>query len=84
MLRTLDFPRVQTANARLIGIVVFALLTVIGARVTVEIGAVPITLQTLTVVLAGLILGARDGAISQLLYLGMLLINLPVDARMLG
>lgn len=84
MLRTLDFPLIQTPSARLIGIVIFALLTVIGARVTVEIGAVPITLQTLAVVLAGLILGARDGAISQLLYLGMLVINLPVDARLLG
>jgi biotin transport system substrate-specific component len=84
MLRTLDFPRIQTPSARLIGIGVFALLTVIAARVTVEIGAVPITLQTLTVVLSGLILGARDGALSQLIYLGMIALNLPVDARMLG
>jgi biotin transport system substrate-specific component len=45
---------------------------------------VPFTLQTLAVVLAGLILGARDGALSQLAYLALIAVNIPVDARGLG
>ena len=48
-----------------------ALLTVLGAQIAIQVppSPVPITGQTLAVVLAGGALGARRGASSQLLYL---------------
>lgn len=70
---------------RLVGIVSFTLLTVVSARMSAEIGTpVPFTLQVLAILLAGLVLGSRDGAISQLGYIGLIAMNLPVDTRMLG
>lgn len=70
---------------RVIAILGFTVLTAISARVTVEIGTpVPFTLQVLVVLLAGMVLGARDGALSQLAYLALIAINLPYDARGLG
>jgi biotin transport system substrate-specific component len=84
MLRTLPQTRDTTQVQRLAAIALFTLLTAVSARATIEIGPVPITLQVLTVLLAGLVLGARDGALSQLAYVAMVAINLPVDARMVG
>lgn len=84
MLRTL--PRTQAFNlpARLVAVAVFTLLTVISARLRIELVPVPFTLQPLVVILAGLVLGARDGALSQLGYLGLIALNLPVDTNMVG
>ncbi|MCC7322039.1 MAG: biotin transporter BioY [Rubellimicrobium sp.] len=42
---------------------------------------VPITLQTLGVMLAGTVLGARGGALAVLLYLGLIAIGLPIAAN---
>jgi biotin transport system substrate-specific component len=86
MLHTLSHSNTRTRiGVRLAGVGLFTLLTVLSARVTLEIGTpVPVTLQTLVVMLAGLVLGSRDGAASQAAYLGLLLLNLPVDARMTG
>lgn len=47
----------------------FACLTAACAQVSFWIGMVPITGQTLGVILAGLFLGSRRGALSQLSYL---------------
>jgi len=52
-------------------IVSFALLTGISANLKIEIGIVPITMQTLAVLLSGALLGAKRGALSQLTYLLM-------------
>ncbi|MEM6283984.1 MAG: biotin transporter BioY [Chloroflexota bacterium] len=85
MLRTL--PQTQNSGlvTRLSTIAIFTLLTVISARLRIEVGtAVPITLQTLVIMLAGLVLGSRDGAISQIAYLSLIAMNLPVDTRGLG
>jgi biotin transport system substrate-specific component len=84
MLRTLPQTRDWSLARRLASVALFTLLTWVGARITIEIGAVPFTLQTLAVVFAGLVLGARDGALSQLIYVGLVALNLPLDARMLG
>lgn len=84
MLRVLPSTRETTLTQRLALIAVFTLLTVLAARVTVEIGPVPLTLQTLAVFLAGMVLGARDGALSQLLYVGLIVVGFPFDARALG
>jgi biotin transport system substrate-specific component len=66
--------------------VVFAAITALTARITIPLPftPVPITLQTLAVVLSGLVLGARGGALAQLLYLGLIATGLPLDARGLG
>lgn len=58
----------------------FALLTVITAQISIPVPPVPFTLQTVAVVLAGAMLGAKKGAISQILYLMLGVIGLPVFA----
>jgi biotin transport system substrate-specific component len=61
-------------------IVVFAAGTVVGARIEVPHHPVPYTLQTLSVLLAGAFLGSRNGALSQLLYIGLGVAGAPVFA----
>lgn len=53
------------------GVVIFALLTGVGGLITIPLPhtPVPITLQTLFVVLAGVTLGPRLGLLSMLFYL---------------
>jgi biotin transport system substrate-specific component len=84
MLRTFEQTRDQSFPLRLAGIVTFTLLTALSARATLEIGDVPLTLQTLAVFLSGMVLGARDGAISQMIYVGLIALGVPWDARALG
>ncbi len=84
MLRTLPQTRDARVSYRLAGIAALTLLTIIAARITIPMQPVPFTLQPLAVLLAGLILGARDGALSQIAYLALIALNLPVDARGLG
>lgn len=76
----------QSIWRRAAAVVIFAAITALTARITIELPftPVPITLQTLAVVLSGLVLGARGGAAAQLLYLGLIAIGLPFDARGLG
>ncbi len=84
MLRTLPQTRYQTLTVRLAAAAIFTLLTVLSARVTIEVGIVPFTLQVLVVLLSGLVLGARDGALSQAAYVALVAAGLPLDARGLG
>lgn len=70
--------------ARLLAIAAFTALTAAGARLTLDLQPVPITLQVLAVLLAGLTLGARDGAVSQIAYLVLITAGLPIDAGGLG
>jgi len=62
-------------------IALFAALTAVGAFIKIPIPHVPLTLQTLMVMFAGLILGSRRGALSQLLYLTIGLLGLPIFAQ---
>ncbi len=84
MLRTIQLTRTDNQALRLLAIAVFTILMVVSSKLSIEIGAVPFTMQVLVVLLSGMVLGSRDGAISQLAYLGLLVANLPVDARGLG
>lgn len=85
MLRTLPQTRLMTVPYRLAAVAAFTALTALSARVAIEIGGpVPFTLQVLVVLLSGLTLGWRDGALSQVAYLALIAANLPVDARMVG
>ena len=65
-----------------VGVLIFAALTALTARFSFRLPftPVPITLQVLAVLLAGLVLGARGGAASQLTYLGMIAVGLPFTA----
>ena len=78
-------PRVDTktkAIARDIALVLsFAIITAVCAKLKVEIGAVPITMQTFAVLLAGALLGAKRGALSQVTYLLLGLAGVPWFAR---
>lgn len=72
---------VGNRNARrVIAVTAFAIATALGAQVFVPLPftPVPMTLQTLFVVLAGALLGPRLGAASQLAYLAMGVAGLPV------
>lgn len=63
----------------------FAALTGIGAYLRIYITPeLPITLQTLIVVMAGLLLGPWKGLLSQIIYLLLGLIGLPVFAQGIG
>ncbi len=72
--------------ARLAGIALFVALTALTARITIPLPftPVPITLQVMAVLLAGLVLGPKGGAVSQLAYLAAIAAGLPLDARALG
>lgn len=59
----------------------FAILTAIAAQFTIPVQPIPFTLQTVFVILSGAFLGARNGAMSQLLYLILGIIGLPVFAH---
>lgn len=84
MLRTIQITRTDNLSVRLAGIAFFTVLTAIAAKISIEIGPVPFTMQPLVVLLAGMVLGARDGAASLLAYVMLIAVGLPLDARSLG
>lgn len=77
----------RTSNpilVRLVAIIGFAALSAIGAKISINLQPVPVTLQVLAVLLAGLTLGAKDGAASQIAYVGAIAVGLPLDQGGLG
>ncbi|MEN6472438.1 MAG: biotin transporter BioY [Syntrophaceae bacterium] len=56
----------------------FAALTAAGALIRLPLWPVPVTMQTFCVLLSGVVLGARAGSLSQLVYLVVGLMGLPV------
>jgi biotin transport system substrate-specific component len=58
----------------------FGALTAVGAYILIPLPPVPITLQTLFVNLAGALLGGTLGALSQVVYILLGVIGLPVFA----
>jgi len=66
--------------ARLAVCAAFAALTFAGANIVIPLQPVPITLQTLFVLLAGALAGRAWGATSQTLYVGAGALGLPVFA----
>jgi len=59
----------------------FSILTAVAAQITIPVEPVPITLQTMIVLLSGAFLGAKKGAYSQLVYLGFGVLGFPVFAQ---
>ncbi|WP_097028159.1 biotin transporter BioY [Clostridium peptidivorans] len=62
----------------LILVAMFAALTAIGAFIKIPVPYVPFTLQYLFCALAGVILGSRLGALSQIVYVSIGLLGVPV------
>jgi len=70
--------KITTRNMVLVGL--FAALTAIGAWIRIPIAPIPFTLQMLFVLLSGIILGPLYGALSQIVYVLLGLVGLPVFA----
>ena len=64
-------------------VALFAALTAVLAQISIALpfGPIPITGQTLAVMLSGALLGARLGAYSQVIYLLLGAVGLPVFAK---
>jgi biotin transport system substrate-specific component len=58
----------------------FVALVVIGGKIIIPMAPAPITLQTLVIMLAGSILGARWGAASILVFVALIAVGLPLSA----
>ena len=56
----------------------FAALTAVGAFISIPIGLIPISLQNLFTLLAGMVLGSKLGALSQLIYVLLGTVGLPI------
>ncbi len=71
---------------RLLRIALLTVLTALSARLRIDLpnNPVPITAQTLVVLLAGAALGPIDGALSQIAYVGLIALGAPLDTRGLG
>jgi septal ring factor EnvC (AmiA/AmiB activator) len=69
----------MATNSRLrTGAALFAALTGLSGLIRIPVASVPFTLQTLFVYLSGMVLGRRYGTISQLVFLAVGLLGLPV------
>lgn len=62
----------------------FTALTAMGAFLSIPVGSVPITLQSLFVILSGLLLGPKLGALSQLVYVLLGLLGVRIFAGFSG
>ena len=66
------------STKRLVRISYFTLLTIVGGLIKIPAGPVSFTLQTLFVILSGYVLGAKDGFFSQLAYMLIGLVGVPI------
>lgn len=71
---------INRAAVQILGVLLFVVLTILGAFVRLPLGftPVPLTLQTFFVLLSGLILGARAGAFSQIIYVSLGAAGIPL------
>ena len=84
MLRTYERTRDFTDLQRLITIAIFSVLTILAAKIEIATVPVPFTLQPLAVILAGMVLGGRDGTLAIFGYISLIALGLPVDAYGVG
>ncbi len=83
-LATARLPRAAVTDVALVATMAAFIAVCAQGFVTLPGMAVPITLQTFGVMLAGVLLGARRGALAVLLYLAVGLAGLPVFAEGTG
>lgn len=62
----------------------FAALTAIGAFISIPVGPVPVTLQSFFVLLSGITLGSKKAMFSQITYVLLGLVGLPIFAGFTG
>ena len=76
----------QTTNVKdICYIAIFTAIIAIMAQISIPLpGGVPLTLQTLAVPLAGIILGAKRGTLSTLVYILLAMVGVPVLAGLSG
>ncbi len=85
MFRTLPYSRNWSTAQRLVLIGLFVGLLALSAQIKFFLNSpVPYTQQVLVVLLAGTILGSRDGAIATATYLGLIWFGIPIDTGGLG
>ncbi len=79
------YPRTRV-QSNIIKSLMFAGVTAVSAQIAIPLGftPVPITLQVFGVLLSGLVLGSRWGAISQMQYLALGAMGFPVFAGLSG
>lgn len=66
----------KSKDITLVGL--FASLTAIGTFISIPLRPVPITLQSFFVILSGILLGPKLGALSQIIYIFLGLIGIPI------
>lgn len=66
------------STRRLVSIAIFVALMVISVFFKITLGPVPFTLQNLIALMAGIVLGKKDGTIAMVIYTLLGLIGLPV------
>jgi biotin transport system substrate-specific component len=71
--------KLDTRSVALCGL--FAALTAAGAFIKIPLPLIPLTLQCFFVTLGGLLLGAKRGAIAQIVYMVIGLIGIPIFTR---
>jgi biotin transport system substrate-specific component len=76
-IRELSLPD-ERASVQAFWVITFSILTAIGAQIEIPNQPVPYTLQTFFVLLAGALLGKRNGAASMGLYLILGSIGMPI------
>ncbi|MCB8817151.1 biotin transporter BioY [Desulfosporosinus shakirovi] len=72
--------KTQNSLRRMVYAAMFGALTAIGSLIVIPLQPLPITLQTLFTGLAGVLLGGYTGALSQIVYVLLGVIGLPVFA----
>lgn len=59
----------------------FTALTIVGAKINLLFPEVPVTLQPMVVMLSGSLLGSKVASLSQIVYIALGLIGIPVFAK---
>lgn len=70
----------QIPTRNLVLVALFAALTAVGAWIVIPVAPVPFTFQIIFVLLSGVLLGPWYGALSQLIYVLLGVVGLPVFA----
>ena len=78
---TFKFLITSVRESEIFWIISFSVLTALSAQISIPVKPVPFTLQTMIVLLAGTFLGAKNGAYSQVIYIFLGSIGLPVFAQ---
>ena len=74
----------RTTTHNIIFCTLFVTLIIVGAFIKIPIPPIPLTLQSLFVLLSGLILGKKLGTLSVLIYILLGLMGLPIFAGGIG